>query len=31
MMDKIDFVVLWVDGDDPAWQEERAKIAESAN
>ena len=25
MMDKIDFVVLWVDGDDPAWQAERAQ------
>ena len=26
-MDKIDFVVTWVDGNDPAWQAERAKYA----
>ena len=24
-MDKIDFVVLWVDGNDPQWIAERAK------
>lgn len=26
-MDKIDFVVTWVNGNDPKWQEERAKYA----
>lgn len=26
-MEKIDFVVLWVDGNDPEWQSERAKYA----
>lgn len=31
MMDKIDFVVLWVDGDDPAWQEERARYMPQKN
>ena len=24
-MSDIDFVITWVDGDDPAWKEERAK------
>ena len=26
---KIDFVVTWVDGNDPAWQEEKMKTLES--
>ena len=30
MAQKIDFVVLWVDGADPAWQRQRAKYAPAA-
>ena len=26
-MQKIDFVILWVDGNDPAWQKEKAKFS----
>lgn len=26
-MNKIDFVITWVDGEDPAWQQERARYA----
>ncbi len=29
-MDKIDFVVTWVDGDDPEWRNERLKYASQA-
>lgn len=28
-MDKIDFVITWVDGNDPAWQSERSKYTQN--
>lgn len=31
MMEKIDFVILWVDGNDPIWQKKRAKYSEFKN
>ena len=30
-MQKIDFVVTWVDGNDPVWQASKAKYAKEAN
>ena len=24
-MEKIDFVIIWVDGNDPKWQEEKSR------
>ncbi|MDE6591662.1 MAG: Stealth CR1 domain-containing protein [Oscillospiraceae bacterium] len=31
MNDKIDFVIIWVDGSDPDWQEEKAKFSNQAD
>ncbi|MDE7293182.1 MAG: Stealth CR1 domain-containing protein [Oscillospiraceae bacterium] len=31
MNDKIDFVIIWVDGSDPAWQAEKAKFSNQAD
>ena len=31
MMNDIDFVIIWVDGDDPVWKEERAKYDHPAS
>ena len=30
MNSKIDFVITWVDGNDPAWQKERAVYSKSS-
>ena len=29
-MNKIDFVVMWVDGGDPVWQAKKVKYSESS-